>query len=73
MHFFLHMHARVPQFACVYAVEVADEENGVLRKRKFRSRAHANPLADPAFEYPVSREFIPAHTYNNFGAFHGLS
>ena len=38
-----------------FTVEVADEEDGgVLRKRKFRSRAHANPLADPQFEYPVS-------------------
>jgi hypothetical protein len=37
------------------AVEVPDEEEGgALRKRKFRSRAHANPLADPQFEYPVS-------------------
>jgi hypothetical protein len=37
------------------AVEVVDEEDGgVLKKRKFRSRAHANPLADPQFEYPVS-------------------
>eukprot|EP00960_Hanusia_phi_P009048 260909-Hanusia_phi.AAC.3 len=37
------------------AVEVEDDTGGV-KKRKFRSRAHANPLADPQFEYPVSRE-----------------
>jgi len=35
-------------------VEVVDEDGGALKKRKFRSRAHANPLADPQFEYPVS-------------------
>uniref|UniRef100_A0A6T8JI12 tRNA (guanine-N(7)-)-methyltransferase n=1 Tax=Hemiselmis andersenii TaxID=464988 RepID=A0A6T8JI12_HEMAN len=35
-----------------FSVEV-EEDGGVLRKRKFRSRAHANPLADPQFEYPV--------------------
>lgn len=40
-----------PQFS----VEV-EEDGGVLKKRKFRSRAHANPLADPHFEYPVDRE-----------------
>ena len=42
------------------AVEVADDEDGgALRKRKFRSRAHANPLADPQFEYPVSPMLVP--------------
>eukprot|EP00290_Baffinella_frigidus_P011845 CAMPEP_0180143858 /NCGR_PEP_ID=MMETSP0986-20121125/16531_1 /TAXON_ID=697907 /ORGANISM="non described non described, Strain CCMP2293" /LENGTH=266 /DNA_ID=CAMNT_0022087537 /DNA_START=40 /DNA_END=840 /DNA_ORIENTATION=- len=33
--------------------EEAGDDSGTLRKRKFRSRAHANPLADPQFEYPV--------------------
>jgi hypothetical protein len=40
----------------MFTVEV-EEQEGSLRKRKFRSRAHANPLADPQFEYPVNRKY----------------
>ena len=40
-----------------FIVEV-EEDGGVLRKRKFRSRAHANPLADPQFEYPVDPDSV---------------
>ena len=47
------------------AVEVMDEEDGgALKKRKFRSRAHANPLADPQFEYPVSPMSVPISLSN---------
>lgn len=46
----------MPRRAPIFAVEV-EEDGGVLKKRKFRSRAHANPLADPHFEYPVDREY----------------
>ncbi|EKX49282.1 hypothetical protein GUITHDRAFT_151494 [Guillardia theta CCMP2712] len=40
-----------------FTVEVEDDTGGV-KKRKFRSRAHANPLADPQFEYPVSPDCV---------------
>jgi len=51
--------SRLPAVTHVAADETVEEEadeSGTLRKRKFRSRAHANPLADPQFEYPVDRE-----------------